>query len=194
MNRRQLDSLARHTMRGLDLGQPLDVELLCSRLGEQRGKPIEVVASSALAGYQTFGFTASHPDAECDVIVYEARTSWAHQMMIILHELGHIICGHHGQAIDHSYREQFAQQFQEISIGALAEVLGDRPPRRRGRLRRPRIHLPPRIGRSLYDEPMEWEAETMATILSCWVPGLGGYQPPAPTDELHAILGDGPAW
>jgi hypothetical protein len=192
VNRRQLERLARQTMRELGLRQPLDVDLLRTRLGERRGKPIEVVASAGLAGYQTFGFTGSHPDADCDVIVYEARTTWAHQMMIILHELAHLICDHPRDVIDHSYRAEFVRQFQEISFETLAEVLGDRPPSGRSWPRLPGLR--PKVVRSLYDEAIEWEAETMATILSSWVNGLGGYQPPQPTDELHAILGDVTAW
>ena len=189
MNRRQLHALCQQTMRELGLTPPLDVELLRERLGELRGKPIVLAASTELAGRRHFGITADDPNAEATVILYEPRTTWTHQIMIILHELSHLICRHPGHVIDHSYRADHAHEFQEISPQTLAEVLGNNPPkrptRRRGR---------PGIGRSLYDQPAEWEAETMATIMIEWVPGCGGYIAPSPTDPLQAILGDVPAW
>ncbi len=193
MTRRELESLARQTLRQLELRPPLDVDQLRTRLAEHRGKPIDVVASSSLADCRTFGITGVRPGAECDVIMYEARTTWTHQIMIILHELAHMICGHEREAIDHSYRAGLEQEYQMIAPQALAEVLGDRPPQRRGisPLRRGR---PTQLGRSLYDDPIEWEAETMATILSAWVPGLGGYVAPPPANGLQAILGDVTGW
>jgi hypothetical protein len=194
VNRRQLEGLARQTLRQLELRPPLDVDLLRVRLGERRGKPIDIVASTNLADYQTFGITGSKPSAECDVIMYEARTTWTHQIMIILHELAHMICQHPREAVDHSYRAEFAQQFQTISPQALAEVLGTRPPSPwRRTLRRRRAQ--PLFGRSLYDDAVEWEAETMATIMISWVPGCGaGHITPTPADPLEDILGDVPAW
>jgi hypothetical protein len=189
VNRRQLRALSQETLRQLGMWPPLDVDLLIDRLAEHRGKPIDLVASTNLMGYQTFGITGSSEDADCDVIMYEARITGTHRLMIILHELAHMICKHPLKVIDHSYRADYTEEFQEISPQMLAQVLGGRPPGR-GFPRRRRS----RLGRSLYDDPVEWEAETMATIMVSWVPGLGGYLTPAPTDPLQAILGDNPAW
>ena len=191
MNRSQLRKLCQRTMRELELRPPLDVELLCEALGRHRGRPIIVVPSDELSGRRKFGFTWDDPSEEAVLIMYESRTTWTHQMMIILHELGHLICGHPGTAIDHSYRTDHAREFQEISPLALAEVLGSVPPRPRKRRRGRRISL----AASLYDEPAEWEAETTATILSGWVPDLGGGTGGRTgTDPLEAILGDVTAW
>ena len=50
-------------------------------------------------------------------------------------------------------------------------------------------------GRTLYDNPIEWEAETVATILLSWVPGFGGYvAEPAAHEPLEDALGDEGAW
>lgn len=193
MNRRQLCALARRTLRELDLKPPLDVDLLRVRLGERRGKPIDVIPSAHLAGYRTFGITGSSSAAECDVIMYEARTTWIHQMMIILHEFAHMICAHPAHAIDHSYRALADQEFREISPQALAEVLGNRRPRGRLGARRRRASSS-RLALSLYDHPVEWEAETMATIMIEWVPGCGGYVAPLPDSPMQAILGDVTGW
>ncbi|MCU1627388.1 MAG: hypothetical protein JWP64_2337 [Pseudonocardia sp.] len=121
--------------------------------------------------------------ADAVLIMSEARTTWSHQLMIILHELAHLICEHPGHAIDHSYRAEHQREFHEISPQALAAVLGDEPPSTRRR-RRSRT----KFGSSLYNEAAEREAETMATIMSEWVPGYGGYVPPPPKDQLH------PSW
>jgi len=191
MNRNQLRKLCQRQLRELDLHPPLDVELLRERLGQHRGRPIIIAASEELSGRRKFGFTWDDPSADAVLIMYDARTTWAHQMMIILHELAHLICGHSGTAIDHSYRVEHAREFQEISPHALAEVLGSAPP---GRTRRGH-RSQPRLRATLYDEPAEWEAETMATIMSGWVVGLGGStRARTAIDPLEAIVGDVEAW
>ncbi len=79
---------------GLELPVPFTVEALKLSLEEHRGRPI-VMEPLPPAG----------PDAPCgmwialpslDVIFYEQHTSPAHQDLIKLHELGHVICGHTG--------------------------------------------------------------------------------------------------
>lgn len=189
MNRSQLRRLSQSTLRELGLQPPLDVELLRERLAVRRGRQIILSPSRDLVGRRKFGFTWDDPAADAVLIMYEARTTWSHQLMIILHELAHLICEHPGHAIDHSYRAEHQREFQEISPQALAAVLGDEPPSTRRR-RRSRT----KFGSSLYDEAAEWEAETMATIMSEWVPGYGGYVPPPPKDQLQSILGDVTAW
>jgi hypothetical protein len=186
MNRRELKALCRQTFRQLGLTPPLDVDLLRDRLAERRGKPIDLVPTRNLTGHRTFGFTASSAAAPCDVIMYEAGTSRTHQCMIILHELAHMICDHPMHAVDHSYRAPHVSEFREISPEILAGVLGTRPPNGRGR---GGAH----IGQSLYDNPVEWEAETMATIMIAWVAGGGG-PTRRPADPFEAILSTPPAW
>lgn len=192
MNRNQLRRLCQQTFRELDLRPPLDVQLLCDRLGERRARPIIIAASDDLAGRRRFGFTWDDPGAEAILIMYEARTTWTHQMMIILHELAHLICAHPGAVIDHSYRADHTREFQEISPRALAAVLGTAPPREPGRIGGPRRA---KLSAGLYDEPAEWEAETMATIMSEWIPALGGHTGgPTASEPLEALLGDVRAW
>ena len=173
MNRWQLRGRARRTLRQLRLRPPLDVDLLVERLGRRLGKPIELHAED-LIGRNTFGFLWNDPAAEMMLLVYEAKTSRAHQIMIILHELSHLILGHPGQAVDQSSRAPGKQQARRPGLfGA-----GRRGP----------------TTRTLYDDRCEWEAETMATIMASWVTETGGYVAPEPTSRLDAILGDPTAW
>ena len=178
-NRRQLAALCRSTLQSLGLSPPLDVDLLRARLGERRGKPIDLVLTPNLTGRRTFGITASKPGAPSDVILVESQTTWAHQQLIVLHELAHMICGHPTTAIDHSYRAHQVDEYQTISPQAVAAVLGTRQAQQ---------------GTSLYDDPIEWEAETMATIMINWVPGCSLRAIEPPSDPLEAVLGDIPVW
>ncbi|MFG2784059.1 hypothetical protein ACGFY7_40275 [Streptomyces prunicolor] len=67
---------------------PLDVTTLCELLSERRGTPITLLEWE-LPADGPFGVLLSRPDE--DVIVYQARTTKAHQAHIVLHEMGHIV-------------------------------------------------------------------------------------------------------
>jgi hypothetical protein len=189
VNRRQLRARAKTILRALGLQPPLDILLLCQRLGEQRGRPIKTVAMETSVGARKFGFLYDDPTAAAALILYEKNTTKTHQDMIILHELAHVMLDHPDQAVDHSYRAAFAAEFQTISPTAIAEILGHKPPSRRQKKRSEGT-----FGRSVYDDPIEWEAEMMATIMWGWTPESGAYYPPPPKNTLEAILGDNPAW
>ena len=75
-------------MRQLTPKLPLSVTALCDELGEMRGRPIRLMEWD-LSADGPFGVLISR-DHE-DVIVYQAKTTKAHQAHIILHEVGHII-------------------------------------------------------------------------------------------------------
>jgi hypothetical protein len=173
-------------MRDLRLDYPLDIEQLRSRLSVRRGKTIILEPSDELGGRQTFGFTWDDPAEEAVLVMYEAKTSWLHQTMIILHEFAHLILGHAGSAIDHSYRARSAADFRELSLAAVAEVLGTGSTRPRTGSRRRW-----RSGPSVYDERIEWEAETMATILLSWTSEGGRRTRAIPEDPFEEILSGG---
>lgn len=206
MDRRELKDLCRETLRQLGMRPPLDVHELCERLGAQRGRPIELVPTTELPPNSAFGITGG--DDSCDVIMYEARTTWMHQQLIILHELAHMILHHPRRVVDHSYNSAYAQEFRMISPETLAEVFGpdwartpveraSRSDRPRRLLRRPgadRSVPSPTVRRSLYDNPIEWQAETMATIMLSWVT-LDGPRPTSASEgKLMAVLGDTADW
>ncbi|MEV7419620.1 hypothetical protein [Streptomyces sp. NPDC089919] len=77
----------------LDLSHPFSLDGLCTRVAEQRGRPIRLhplpkeAAESGVCGLWVGTDTV-------DYVFYEAQTSRLHQEHIVLHELGHILFGH----------------------------------------------------------------------------------------------------
>ncbi|MFF3014670.1 hypothetical protein [Streptomyces sp. NPDC057939] len=78
----------------LDLPHPFSLDGLCARVAEQRGRPIRLhplppeAAESGVCGLWVGTATVDH-------VFYEARTTPLHREHIVLHELGHILFGHH---------------------------------------------------------------------------------------------------
>ncbi|MFF5447726.1 ImmA/IrrE family metallo-endopeptidase [Streptomyces sp. NPDC012888] len=78
----------------LDLAERFCLEGLCTKIAEQRGRPIRLhplpreAAESGVCGLWV-------GTATTDYVFYEAQTSPLHQEHIVLHELGHILFGHH---------------------------------------------------------------------------------------------------
>lgn len=179
MERPQPRELCQTMLRELDLQPPLNIDLLVARLAAQRGKAIDVVPTD-LPPNQAYGLTGG--DETCDVILVQARTSLWHQRLIILHEIVHLWCQHPRTRIDHSYGRDPADDFHAISPAMLAAVFGDR-----------RVATDqPGTPQTCYDDPYEWEAEMMATILLGWV-GADDAPGPRLRDPLESLLGDAPA-
>ncbi|MER5774494.1 hypothetical protein ABT144_09400 [Streptomyces sp. NPDC002039] len=78
----------------LDLTHPFSLDSLCARMEEQRGRPIRLhplpkeAAESGVCGLWV-------GTARVDYVFYEAQTTPLHREHIVLHELGHILFGHH---------------------------------------------------------------------------------------------------
>ncbi len=127
----------------LPIPLPFSMELLLRRLGDRRGKPIQLFA------------TTLDPAAPCGVLVstttidfvcYAADTSPLHRQHIILHEIGHLEFGHEGHRIT---------------------VTGDQPAA--GGVEQLMPHLDPSgirrlLHRSNYHTTDEAEAELFATL------------------------------
>lgn len=75
----------------LDLPDPFDINELTRRVADQRGRPITLRAMRIGASGPS-GLWIALRDA--DLICYEAETNAVHQAHIVLHELGHMLCGH----------------------------------------------------------------------------------------------------
>ncbi|GAB09891.1 hypothetical protein GOARA_048_00930 [Gordonia araii NBRC 100433] len=88
---RALRALCRRELRGLDLDLPLDAEQLCSRYGQRRGRPINVISHPLPAGMPNGVWLAA---SDGDYFFCQANTSPLHRNQIIIHEFGHLIAGH----------------------------------------------------------------------------------------------------
>ncbi|MEQ0563918.1 hypothetical protein ABJI51_32970 [Amycolatopsis sp. NEAU-NG30] len=172
MKERELRRRCRKLLKDLDIGPPLDVGLLCARLGEQRGKPIRLLAYP-LEVPGPFGCWIATSSA--DYIFYQAETTKPHQDHIILHELGHMLADHH----PHGDAEP-----ADFLRGPAAGLDPDA------------VHRA--LRRSAYDDAHEWEAETVATIILEWASVLNYTIPRRAADRdlrrIQGALGDHQGW
>ncbi|MFJ9179427.1 hypothetical protein [Streptomyces sp. NPDC102360] len=180
MSERDLRRRCRRLLNGLDIRPPLDVDELCRRFAQQRGRVIELVPYDIpVAG--PFGLWVG--DAVKDVIVYQQQTTPAHQRHIILHELGHIFAGHEICAP----RELLAtlRRGERHGSGAPLWLPADGDVLRL-------------LGRSVYDDEHEREAETVATIILEWASVLDHVVPrtadQAPAQRMSVVLSDRLGW
>ncbi len=78
-------------VRALPIPIPFDVDLFCLLLGARRGRPIALEPSFTLPPGTTGRVIHT---ATKDIVLYDGRATGRHRLQIILHELGHLICGH----------------------------------------------------------------------------------------------------
>ncbi|RGC65017.1 hypothetical protein C5N14_30675 [Micromonospora sp. MW-13] len=83
-------------LRTLDVPRPLDVHQLCAQVARLRGRPIHLLPTAFPDGTVCGLWIASD---SADYLAYEQDTSAIHQEHILLHELGHLLCGHDGDDI-----------------------------------------------------------------------------------------------
>ncbi|MGN5381181.1 hypothetical protein ACQ4WX_40690 [Streptomyces lasalocidi] len=116
-----------------------------------------------------------------DYILYQQETSKAHQDHIILHEIGHIIAGHHGESLHDGTANGWENDHGQDDLDApdpdtIQHVLR----------------------RTSYDETREREAELIATIILEWASVLDRVAPPPVAQpELRRVqtaLGDRQGW
>ncbi|MEV1144176.1 hypothetical protein [Micromonospora sp. NPDC049799] len=122
----------------LGVPEPFDIHELCRVLGERRGRPIHLVPIS-LPVHTVCGMCV--PTGAFDAIFYEQDTSPLHQMLIIGHEVGHLLAGHRPAAV--------------LDPDASRLLLPDLDPRLVRRF----------LGRSNYDAEEEREAEVIGSLL-----------------------------
>lgn len=182
MKERELRRRLRRLLNELDVRPPLDVVELCRRVGESRGKPIRLVPHP-IPVPGPFGAWISTDSA--DYILYQRETSKAHQCHIVLHELGHILAGHHSDEEDDAL---LAELYPDVEPDALREQYPDLEPEAVRRALR----------RMSYDTEHEREAETVATIILEWASVLdrvaGRASPDATAQRMGIALGDRMGW
>ncbi|MER8067614.1 ParH-like protein [Streptomyces sp. NPDC094034] len=156
------------TVEALELPSPFDAGVFIDMLARTRGRPIDLVPVVARP-HTPCGLLVTTDRADC--ILYAADTTPLHQQHILLHEAAHIICGHHETA---------------PAATAAAQVLLP--------------HLPASLvqrvlGRSVYTEPQEQEAELVASLILTRAAGLDRASAAAPppgeseSSPLHTLFG-----
>lgn len=125
-------------LRAVDITPPLDLQVLCDRVGAQRGRPIVLVPYS-FPDPTVFGLWLGTGTA--DLVLHEQAATESHRQHIVLHELGHIVF-EHGDDGD----------------GGLDTLLPTLSPDSVGRALR----------RSAYTSADEYEAEQFASVISAW--------------------------
>jgi sirohydrochlorin ferrochelatase len=135
--RRERDPYAT-VIAALDVPDPFDLDELLRRVAAKRGRPIELRPLRTSVGAACGFWVATR---SVDYICYEEDTSRLHQEHIVLHELGHIVCGH---------------RQRDDAVALLARVLLP--------------NLDPEVvrrvlSRTVYSHPDEEQAELFATVV-----------------------------
>lgn len=102
----------------LDLPVGLDIATLVEHLSGRRGRPI-ILMPIAVRTCDPSGLWVA--TAEVDIIGYQANTSRHHQEHIIAHELGHMVCSHHG--VVHPDERSVSLLFPDLAPGLVHELL-----------------------------------------------------------------------
>jgi hypothetical protein len=170
---RELRKKCRQLLRDLDIRPPLDVTELCRRVGERRGRPI-ILVSHPIPVPGPFGLWITA--TECDYVLYQRETSKSHQDHIILHELGHLLAGHHGDIEARGGTgldpESLRDQYPDLDPDAVRRALR----------------------RTSYDTEQEREAETVATIILEWASVLDKVSPHTPRAPMDSALASRIGW
>lgn len=183
MRERALRRRCRKLLADLDVRAPLDVRgQLCPRLAHHRGRTLELIGYPIPAP-GPFGCWIS--TATADYILFQQETTTAHQDHIILHEVGHILAGHHSDDTDD---ELLIDLYPALNPEQVRQAYPDLDPEAVRRALR----------RTAYHTNHEREAEYVATIIQEWasvadhvVPARSG--DPA-LDNVATALSDRRGW
>ncbi|MER5635458.1 ParH-like protein [Kitasatospora sp. NPDC002227] len=154
----------RRLAESIELPEPFDPAALTELLTGRLGRPVEFLPLPAGA-FGPCGVLVSTERAE--YIGYPADATPLHQRHIVLHEVGHLLCGHRGTATLNAATERTL--LPHLSGELVRRVLG----------------------RDGYTEPQEREAELFATLVAARQRHQAG---PAPTpggagDRVSRLIG-----
>lgn len=130
---------------GLTLPEPFDAEEFVASLAARRGRPIELMPVSAPTGGPC-GLLMSTERA--DYILYPTNTTALHRRHILLHEVGHLLCGHVGS--------DAGADGAAIDAAAGRELMPNLSPELIRRV----------LGRTTYTALEEQEAELLASLIA----------------------------
>ncbi|MGW7022530.1 hypothetical protein [Streptomyces decoyicus] len=122
---------------GITLPEPFSAQELCTQLRRERDRPLHLLPlpTPTVPNTPTGMWLVT---ARGDYIFYDAQTSLLHQEHIIMHEIGHMLCGH--QSVTDGQR---LLRHIEVTDPAIQQVL-------------PRIR---------YSDGQEQEAEMIASLI-----------------------------
>ncbi|GAA2798727.1 hypothetical protein [Saccharopolyspora taberi] len=198
----------RNLLAQLDVRPPVPLRTLVEAVARVHGRPI-TLAPADLPVDSAFGATGT--DTTGEVIVYQRNTAASHQLVIVLHELAHILAEHPRKKIEPKVEDvrddlnMLPESMLHLVLGTgengatpVSDELEQARPGLLDELRSsaqeagstaPSVH-PDEVAGSLYDDVAEWEAETMGTIMLSWLTDRSVY-PVSPTDQrLRRTLGD----
>ncbi|SES47368.1 protein of unknown function [Streptomyces sp. yr375] len=92
MGEAELRRYCAEVVRQLDVPDPFDINVLVDRLERQRQKPISLLPVPLNATGGPSGLWVA--TGEVDYVLYHQSTTARHQRHIVLHEIGHMLCGH----------------------------------------------------------------------------------------------------
>ncbi|ROP33411.1 hypothetical protein EDD30_6390 [Couchioplanes caeruleus] len=136
--RRGMRQRCRNIVRDLEIPSPFDVQEFCRRLGDKRGRPIRLLPMD-LPPDCPCGLWLSTEQA--DFVFFQQETSGPHQLQIILHELGHLLC-------EHRIGSVLSDDLSQLLVPDLDPAL-----------------IKTMLGRGHYSQEAEQEAETIATLI-----------------------------
>ncbi|MFF2121597.1 ParH-like protein [Kitasatospora sp. NPDC058184] len=122
----------------LDLPDPFDAAELVARLARARGRPIDLIAVPARPGAPCGLLVTT---GQADYIVYAEDTSEVHRQHILVHEYAHLLLGHaDGPSPDPGLTHGLLPHLSPTLVGKV-------------------------LGRTVYLEPQEREAELLASLI-----------------------------
>ncbi len=142
---RALWKRAREVADSVALPEPFDAEAFVASLAANRRRPIELMPVSAPEGAPC-GLLMSTERA--DYILYPTNTTALHRRHILLHEVGHLLCGHTGP--------DGGADGVAIDAAAGRQLMPNLSPELVRRV----------LGRTTYTEVEEREAELVASLLA----------------------------
>ncbi|MGI5238844.1 ImmA/IrrE family metallo-endopeptidase [Dactylosporangium sp. CA-139066] len=103
----------RRIIRELDLPRSFDLRTLTETIAARRGRPIVLTAMPLSAAGPCGLWLAT---ASTDYVCFEQHTSPLHQHHIVLHELGHVVCGHGGSQSIKNLLGELAPQLSATTL------------------------------------------------------------------------------
>jgi hypothetical protein len=136
---RRLRRRCERRLQDVPIPHPFDLDELCRGIASRRGRPLRRQAVPGLSSTAPCGLWISTPAA--DYIFFDPNTSRLHAEHIVLHELGHMLCGH-SLAVD-------------VEGSTLSRLMPDIDPKTIARA----------LGRVSYTTAQEQEAEMLASLI-----------------------------